>query len=247
MLRTTYHLFRFSLLTLLFLVACGSRMPEKRPSDFYLYYSDGGGMMPYGIELTVDDQTATQEIFNEGVTVQITYQLTADEADTLYQTLVENRLDRIQTYDEEEVYDRGGTSVSVTADGEAFQVSDAGLTFVRDSWQAEYGGVLDGIAQVMERPFGTVATQLLIVWDDSFSMSGTTLHLYMDGDFASLTSEASSNQASIVTNRVNGRYFVEIGSNATETVTSTTLDLTASMVYQIVRQDGVVTLEAVGE
>lgn len=244
MLRATCHpqLFRFSLFPLLLLVACGSRMPEKRPSDFYLHYSDGGGMMPYGVGLTVDGQTATQEIFNEGVTVQITYQLTADEADTLYQTLVENRLDRIQTYDEEEVYDRGGTSVSVTADGETFQVSDTGLTFVKNSWQAEYGGVLDGIAQVMERTYGTVATQFVITWDDSFSMSGRTLHIYMDGDFASLTSEAGSNQASIVTNNINGRYLVEIGNNSSETVTSTTLDLTTSMVYQLVRQDGIITL-----
>ncbi len=226
----------------LLLVACGSQLPENRPSDFYLSYYDGGGMLPYGISLTVDGQTATQSIFNQGVTVEVVYQLTPDEVDRLYQTMVENRLDRIQTYEEDEVYDRGGTNVSVTADGATYEVRDSGLTFVQVGWQEEYDAVLEGIAQVIERPSGTVATQLIILWDNAFSMSNTNLHIQLDGDFVSLISELSSNQASIVTNRVNGRYLVTLSNASGEDSTSTTLDLTTSLTYRLTRQGETFTL-----
>ncbi|TGK29099.1 hypothetical protein EHQ12_00870 [Leptospira gomenensis] len=63
---------------------------------------------------------------------------------SLYESLLENRFDRIGTRTET-IYDRGGESVQVRADRKTYNKSDSGMTLIQPYWRKNFKNVLDAV------------------------------------------------------------------------------------------------------
>jgi len=173
------------LVLFLLLASCSSHLPAERPDDFSIYYSVSGGMMPYGANVSVSGDSAHSSFFAYGVTFDAAFQLSIIELDALYKVISDNQFDRIQTY-EEEVYDRGGISITVTANGETYNKADGGMSFIKNGWQAEYSNVVEAINDLTNRA-ASDSTDFVIEWDESLAALYPTIHFDMGAEFLNLS------------------------------------------------------------
>lgn len=159
--------FFYLILLLLWLTACNSsQLPESRPEPFSLHFTSDGGMLPLSEQLQLSERESYYDYFYSGVHVRIHFDMDVATLDGLYQTVRDNRFDQIESR-EELVYDRGGESVAIQFDSEFYQVSNAGVRFVKSAWTAEWGNVLAAIYQLYDLdPAGNPFT---LSWDNGLA------------------------------------------------------------------------------
>ncbi|MCA9562774.1 MAG: hypothetical protein KC561_04750 [Myxococcales bacterium] len=139
---------RFMLLCAAILVlgsglACASDLPSERPADFRAELHSDGGMLPRSHSFEVQaDGVATFTLNWSGETYTLTRTLSAQDLDALYEAFRANRFDQIEVNEEREVYDRGGVSLVIWANGERYRVSDSGNSFVEEAWDDEFNAAL---------------------------------------------------------------------------------------------------------
>lgn len=169
---------------LFILMACGgTALPETRPDDFYVRTYAGGGMTPEGYTLTLSAEESEYTAWVNGVNFTVQFQTPAEQLDTLYQTLRQQQVDRIQTY-EELVYDRGGSSIQVRANQQFYDVSDGGMSFIEEGWQANYEAVWQAINEAVPTPTGKPVT---IEWHENDYFSGLDITVQAGPSFQGVT------------------------------------------------------------
>lgn len=180
--------FVLSVLVLDACVASGSVLPEKRPDDFEASFSFNGGMLPYSESLHIAADESTYRLFKQGLEIVIHFQVSDEELDSLYKTLREDQFDRIQSR-EEQVYDRGGYSMSMQANGESYHVSDSGVSFVLDEWSDEFADALTRLQQTLRAYAEPDDRSFVIQWDESLFAASRLATVEIDvGDrFAGVT------------------------------------------------------------
>src|SRR5690606_2227506 len=142
---------------------------------FSLRYSSDGGMLPVGERLTLTAGTSTYEYYDRGNTTRVEFELTEQELNDLYQWLRENRFDRIEVRTEQ-VYDRGGESISINFGTNHYSVSNAGISFVEEDWREEWGNVLGAVTDLMQRKLDEQRVTYTIVIDRT--LTGETVSIY---------------------------------------------------------------------
>ncbi len=166
------------------LLGC-STMPKERPNDFSIRLSDHGGMLPsgYSIELSNDSSYIEYHVFN--ARNKVYFQLTDKELDNIYQVCVKQKFDIIKEK-KEMVYDRGGTSINLNANGKHIQKSDAGTSFIRKKHAKRFGKV-EGMIRKMAREKTDVLKRIIPVHiADSLLTDSTFLHIHVNqGGFTS--------------------------------------------------------------
>jgi hypothetical protein len=173
------------LIPLLFLLmACGgTALPETRPDDFYVRTYAGGGMTPEGYTLVLSAEESEYTAWVNGVDFTVQFQTPAERLDALYQVLREQQFDRIQTY-EELVYDRNGASIQVRANQQNYDVSDGGMSFIEEGWQANYETVWQAINDAVPEPAGKPVT---IEWHENDTFSGLNITVEAGSLFQGVT------------------------------------------------------------
>lgn len=220
----------FALVFSLLLTSCSSRLPAQRPADFFLNYSVSAGMLPYGSNVSLAGEVAHTSFFAYGVTFDVAFQPAPAELDALYQVIVDNKFDRIQTY-EEEVYDRGGSSLTVTANGETFNKADGGMSYIKRGWQESYNHV-EAAAKSLAIRTAPTSTTFVIEWDDSLVALNPTIHLDMGGDFLNLSTPSLLSgdlirHAELTTSNPTATYEITVETRLPDTTpVSYRLDLT---------------------
>ena len=144
-----------------------SPLPDKRPDDLYFSYSQSGGMMYYSENIFLCKDSCYYKI-NEGGSISKAYfSMTADELDRLYAVFKENDFDEIGSY-EEKVYDRGGETISLNwKPGKQVNVSNSGMTFVKDSWQKEWNACRSAIESIAGREIEKQKKEYTVMIDSS--------------------------------------------------------------------------------
>lgn len=237
----------FILIVALLLTSCASRLPAQRPEDFFVNYSLSAGMLPYGSNVSVAGEVAHTSFFAYGVSFDVAFQPTAAELDSLYQVVVDNKFDRIQTY-EEEIYDRGGSSLTVTANGETFNKADGGMSYIRGNWQNAYNNVEAAVKDLTIRNAPT-STKFVIEWDESLAALYPTIHIDMGGDFLKLSTPSLSSgdlirHADLTTSNPAAAYEVTVETRLPDpNSVSYHLDLTQTQHVLIRLQDGQIVFE----
>lgn len=174
----------FFISLLLILMACGGTvLPETRPDDFYVRTYAGGGMTPEGYTLFLSAAQSEYTAWVNGVNFTVQFQTPAERLDTLYQVLREQQFDRIQTY-EEMVYDRGGSSIQVRANQQNYDVSDGGMSFIEEGWQANYETVWQAINDAVPEPAGK---PVAIEWSENDTFSGLSITIEAGSLFQGVT------------------------------------------------------------
>ncbi|MCI0394555.1 MAG: hypothetical protein L0332_18320 [Chloroflexi bacterium] len=240
-------LFLPAALTLL-LVACAG-LPAARPADFAIIYHSNGGMLPQGANIEASAAGGAYRLWDGRVEIGVAFQPTEAQLDALYAAVRDNRVERIQSY-EEETYDRGGSSISVTAGGETVQVSDSGMSYVREEWQEEYSNIL-GALDSLVLPAGPEPppASFQVVWDDTLLVEPGTLivQVPLGQEFAGLTSAGYGAMAvTVYSHNPAGRYAITAQDWDGNTLATYTLDLATAGGVALSSQSGQLTLSPLG-
>jgi len=124
-------------------------LPETRPSNLSINYYEGGGMVYYSEKLNISADSCVYEINDGGVVSKVYFNLTPAELDALYKVFTDNDFSNIKTR-EEQVYDRGGESISLSwGQGKYANISDGGMTFIEKNWQKEWSNCLNAVKQAL--------------------------------------------------------------------------------------------------
>ncbi|MEO8513484.1 MAG: hypothetical protein ABI543_07995 [Ignavibacteria bacterium] len=125
-----------------------SPLPDKRPAELYFRYVVSGGMMYYGEEIFLSQDSSFYKINDGGSESKVYFKMTSAELDKLYMVFKDNNFDEIETY-EEKVYDRGGESISLGwGKGKYANANNSGMTFIKDSWHKEWNSCSNAIEKI---------------------------------------------------------------------------------------------------
>jgi hypothetical protein len=122
----------------------GSALPEN-PEKVIFEWSDGGGMLPEGENIYISEDSSYWSMWRLNYEQKIYFTTSSEEIDELYQVFLDTDFDKINLIEEQEVYDRGGTSIRLIADGKYFDKNNSGMTFVHENSWDEYAAVSDAI------------------------------------------------------------------------------------------------------
>ncbi len=127
------------LLGALVLGACGgTRLPEERPDDAVFVFTRNQGMFPAFETIRIEGTRGTFEEGYDGARRTLTFTVADGALDELYRVFRDQRFDRIRTYEEDDVYDRGGTSVALHVGGRSWSARNGGRTYVMSGWRDAY-------------------------------------------------------------------------------------------------------------
>lgn len=142
-----YFLFLFAVQTLF--TFCLSALPKEMPSDFYVRFYRGGGMRPEYTEIYFDKDISYVKERKGREEEIVCFRTDPELLKNLYESIRKNRFDRIETRTEK-IYDRGGESVQVGAEGETYNKSDSGMTLIQPFWKSNWKNVLDEIQKLKQ-------------------------------------------------------------------------------------------------
>ena len=115
--------------------------------------------------LSIDSSYAIMH--ESDATTRVDFKTSRDELKHLYNTIMLYDFRSVETY-QETVYDRGGTTISVTADGEYYQKIDGGMTFIVEGWRDEFEKVESEIRKIVAKHLDKMSREVTIKFDDSF-------------------------------------------------------------------------------
>lgn len=220
---------------LLGLLGC-SGLPNTRPQDFQITVSEDGGMLPYSRNVTLSGTQSEDETFIDGFDVMILFQADQTELDMVYEAVQDNRFTQIRTR-EEEVYDRGGSSIGVRLDSDYYDVADSGMSFVRASWQEEYQNVYAAALQLITPP--PDASAFTLTWDDSLSFGGWAMVLDMGPDYRGMTdTHSGTREVTIYTDNAAATYSLILSNSISNNSATINLDLTQYQGIQLSQEQG---------
>lgn len=137
---------------LLTLSSCNTGgLPVERPADFVVTLSDGGGMTPEGEDIYLSADSSWYENWFDQAHNHIALPVSEGEIDTLYTELRRNGAMSIESREEGMVYDRGGTTISLSFANEHHTITNAGSSFIAPRHAKQYQAVVDAIWAVAHR------------------------------------------------------------------------------------------------
>ena len=157
-----------------------SPLPEMRPENITFSYSQSGGMLYYSENIYISKDSCFYKINDGGAVTRVNFKLTDSELDKLYTVFYENDFDEIISY-EEKVYDRGGESISLSwKPGKHSQVSNSGMTFVKESWQKEWNNCVNAIEKIAKSEMEKQMKNYEIYFDNT--LFGKEIYMQINRD-----------------------------------------------------------------
>lgn len=139
---------------------------DNVPKDFRVMLHDGGGMVRQGATYFISRDSSYADIWNQDANTKIYFKVSMDQLKSLYNTILKNQFRDIEEY-EEMVYDRGGTSISIRADGSTYDKSNSGMTFIEESWRDEFKAVENEIRNIVSGELDRASIDVTLNIDDS--------------------------------------------------------------------------------
>lgn len=139
---------------------------DSAPKDFRVIMRDGGGMSRQGAEYFISKDSSYADIWEDDAETKIYFKVSSSDLNKLYTIIKNNDFEDVETF-REEVYDRGGTTISVTADGESYEKVDAGMTFIVESWRDEFANVENEIRRIVGDKLETMKQEVTITIDEN--------------------------------------------------------------------------------
>ncbi len=129
-----------------------NKLPVTRLPDFSLTMHVDGGMRYYSENLFISIDSCMYDKNDEGKKIKKKFILSSGEMDALYDMLKKNKFDRIEFTTEKNVYDRGGISIRTSwdKDKKELDVSNAQLSFIKDTWIKEWQAVCNYLAALIK-------------------------------------------------------------------------------------------------
>jgi hypothetical protein len=155
-------------------------LPDSRPERLVIEYHVDGGMRYYSEALYISEDSSYYTVNDGGAISRINFKLSPSELDKLYKFFTDNDFDRIKTYDEK-VYDRGGESIYLRWGKNKYaSVSNAGMTFVKESWQNEWSSCISALLDIIKTQSEKNNKEYEIRFDKT--LFGSEVYLYMENE-----------------------------------------------------------------
>lgn len=184
-------------------------LPAQLPANLTISLYQGGGMLPQSSGVYISADSCYMEYFYNQARNKIYFTLDKTELQDLYQVFVKNQFHRIKTY-EEEVYDRGGTNLSLSFDTQYVNKSDGGMTFIQKNWQEAYSICLSAVWQIAIRKTEAQKKDIRIVLDPSILQSGYVISLSIEDSNFNYYSEEQGIKSEIPSRLFPGQHQVSI-------------------------------------
>ena len=179
------------------ILSAGTANADNVPKDFRVKLYDGGGMVRQGANYFISKDSSYAEMWEGEARTKLYFKTSMDDLKSLYNTILQYDFHRIETF-EERVYDRGGTTITATYDGETYSKADAGMTFIEESWRDEFDMVEGEIRKIVARNLVPMQRQITIKFDDSF-MDEDKIVNFNVGDFVYMSAKDGYNGSITVT------------------------------------------------
>ena len=220
-------LFVFILPVSALLQSCGTQpLPEKRPEDMRITYIEDGGMLDKGKTIYISRDSSYVTSRENGAKNKIYMIFRNAELDSLYNTFRKNNFAEISVYEESEVYDRGGSSISMRWGEEKITKSNTGTSFVTEGSQAEYENIKEAITLLSESFLKQLERDFVIELDTTITSANVTVNINIDNGW-SYSSKESGMRDTVITNIFSGEHSISLvitreepGSGKTKAVAS---------------------------
>lgn len=148
-----------------------SNLPEN-PSKFTIDWSEGGGMLNRSQHIYISYDSAVWVFDRYNNETVISWKPEKKVIDDLYEILRTNKIDKIQSTSEGEVYDRGGISMNINIDGKSYQIDNSGSNFIMDKWKTNYTTVNNSIVDYTMKEVENRKIQIEVTLLDGLFKSG---------------------------------------------------------------------------
>jgi hypothetical protein len=177
---------------------------DNVPKDFRVTLNDGGGMSREGKEYFLSIDSSYAIMHESDATTKVYFKSSMDDLKRLYNIILQYDFHAVETY-EEMVYDRGGTTISVTADGEYYQKVDGGMTFIVESWRDEFEKVESEIRSIVAKHLDKMLREVTVKFDDSF-MDEDKIVNFNIGDYVYMSARDGW-QSSVTVTLIPGEHY----------------------------------------
>ena len=183
--------FIFIAAVIISLQSCKSQpLPENRPTDMQIIYSEDGGMLDKGKTVFISGDSSYVMFRSNGAENKIYMIFRKAQLDSLYGIFKKNDFPGINVYQEEEVYDRGGTSIILKWGKERITKLNTGMSFVTEGSQAEYTNIKDAINSMAESFLKQMERNFAVELDSSITSTGDYVTINMDDEWNYSSSES---------------------------------------------------------
>ena len=160
---------------------------DNVPKDFRVILRDGGGMVRQGATYFLSKDSSFAEMWEGDANNKVYFKTSMDDLKNLYNIMLQYDFHAVEMY-EEMVYDRGGTTISVRADGESYEKIDGGMSFIEESWRDEFQKVEDEIRKIVAGNLKKLEKEVTIKFDESFMMDTKIVNFNID-DYAYMSAK----------------------------------------------------------
>jgi hypothetical protein len=155
-----------------------TNLPVK-PRVIEITWKVDSGMLNKSESIYISNDSCTYTLKVKGRKQLIKFKLKTSVIDSLYQVFYNNKFDKIETF-EEEIYDRGGTSIHINVDGESYLVSNSGMTLIKEIYLANYSTVENTIKTITFDEISKQKRLIDIKLDSSITNSEHNVILYVN-------------------------------------------------------------------
>lgn len=157
-----------------------TNLPEK-PKQIQISWNVDGGMLMRNESIFISNDSCTYNLEVERRKQFIIFQLSPIILDSLYQIFYDNSFDKIETY-KEEIYDRGGTSINMSVDGESYSVSNSGMSLIKENYKENYSRIEYAVKTIAFDEISKQKKLIDIKLDTSITNSEHNVILYVNGE-----------------------------------------------------------------
>ncbi len=125
------------------------KLPEH-PEKLSIVLTMNGGMQLYTKEIYISYDSCKYTVNRYGTIQQVNYQLSKDEINELYQYLINQQIGKIKS-NYKPVYDRGGYTISIIADGKQVFVDNSGAKFIKKKYLVNFDNIVDTLIYINKK------------------------------------------------------------------------------------------------
>lgn len=156
------------------------KLPEN-PKNIQIRWSEDGGMLPEYKRIYLSNDSCSYLSSKNQVDQLVEFSLPLQDLKSLYQIFYDNKFNEIKTY-EEEIYDRGGSTISLTADTQSYSISNSGMTLIDKNYISNYQTIEEAVLNVAHTEVNKQNRTVIVDLDTTITNSTNNVILYVNGN-----------------------------------------------------------------
>ncbi len=159
----------------------GKSSLPKHPKKIEIIWEQNRGMIGGYESVFLSNDSCAYKIRRRGKEQLINFKIPNEDLLALYKTFTENAFPLIQT-EKREVYDRGGTKITLSVDGVSKTVNNSGMYFVKEEFKNQFNTIEKQINLIAFKQINQLKKEVTIDLSDELKNSPFYLYLYINDE-----------------------------------------------------------------